>query len=168
MVDLDGTIVRSLSLPGRAVASPARAQNGSLWVATADGDLVEIVHESRIRRTVTLGARLGDGTTIAIAPSGDLVVAVPTRGLVCIAPDGSERWTATVSAPFFGFLAVDPDGRVAALDRLSRLSAVSPDGVVEWSVNLGAVPLAAPVVLSDHSIAVATDHGLAMLSSGAP
>jgi outer membrane protein assembly factor BamB len=160
IVDLDGSIVRSIALPGRAVTPPARAANGSLWVATTDGALVEVVHESRIRRTVALAGRVSDGTTLALAPSGDVLVAVATRGLIAIAPDGTERWVTALDAPFFGFVAVDASGRIAALDRLGRLSVVSPDGVVEWSVGIGGVPLAAPIVTQRGEVVLATDRGV--------
>lgn len=163
VVDLDGAIVRSIPLPGRAVTPPARAANGSLWLATTEGALVEIVHESRVRRTVPLGARVADGTTLAIAPNGDVLVAISTRGVVAVGPDGAERWVTALDAPFFGFLAVDGTGRIAALDRLGRLSVISPEGRVEWTVGIGGVPLAAPVVTPDRRIVLATDRGVAIL-----
>jgi hypothetical protein len=163
VVDLDGAIVRSIALPGRAVTPPARAPDGSLWLATTDGVLLEIAHESRVRRTITLGGRVSDGTTLAVAPSGDVLIASPTRGIIAIAPDGTERWATARDVPFLGFLAVDETGRIAALDRVGGLSVLSPEGVVEWTVNVGGVPLGAPVVSAEGRIILATDRGVAIL-----
>ncbi len=163
VVGLDGGIARSIALPGRAVTPPARAPNGSLWLATTEGALIEIAHESRIRRVVPLGGRVPDGTTLAIAPNGDVLVAVPTRGVVAIDATGNERWTTAVDAPFFGFLAVDAAGRIAALDRIGRLWVITPEGTTLWSTTVGGVPLGPPVVTPAGQIVLSTDRGIAVL-----
>jgi outer membrane protein assembly factor BamB len=163
-----GALVRTITLPQRAAAPPLVDDEGTLWVATVDGALVAIRHESRITRTLSLGGHLlepgaADRSFLALAPDGDLLVAVPTRGLVRLAPDGTERWSLATDTPPVPALAIDPEGRTAIADRVGHLSIVSPDGAIEWTTMLDSIVLAAPIPTARGRLVVATERGIVLL-----
>jgi outer membrane protein assembly factor BamB len=161
-------VVRVIALPDRAATPVARAPDGTLWVATVDGDLVRMHGELRMADAISLGARLpeaatSDRATLGIASDGDVLVAVPTRGLVRIATSGEERWTWTAEAPLIGAIAVDASGHTAVVDRIGHLSVIAANGDREWTLALGATPLGAPITTAQGRIAIATDQGLVLL-----
>ena len=164
-------IERVIALPGRAATPAASAPDGTLWIATVEGDLVRVRGETRIADTIALGARLPEATTsdramLGIAPDGDVLAVVPARGLLRIAPDGSERWLWPSETPLVGALSVDADGRVAVLDRIGHLSVIDASGVLEWTLALEALPLGPPIVTGQGRVVVATERGVIVLGPG--
>jgi outer membrane protein assembly factor BamB len=161
-------IARTLPLPGRAAASPAVAPDGTLWVATVDGALVRVRGELRMDSPVALGARLPEATTserttLAIAEDGDVLVVVPTRGLVRLAPDGTERWTWTSETPLVSAVSVDETGRAVVIDRVGHLSVIDAQASVEWTTMLGALPLGPAQVTPQGRVVVLTERSLVLL-----
>jgi ligand-binding sensor domain-containing protein len=161
-------VLRTIPLPDRAATPVARAEDGTLWVATVDGDLLRVHGELRIGESIALGARLPEAATLdramlGVAPGGDVLVAVPSRGLVRIAPSGAERWIWSGEAPLIGALSVDGDGRTAVIDRTGHLSVIAADGTPDWTLALGAVPLGAAMTTPQGRIVVATDQGVLLL-----
>ena len=158
----------AIALPGRAATPAAVAPDGTLWVATVEGELVRVIDALRIDRVMALGARLPEATTsdramLAVAPDGDVLVSVPTRGLVRFAPDGTERWTWASETPLVSSVSVDANGRAAAIDRVGHLSVVDVDGTVLWTLALETLPLGPAIVTGQGRIVVATERGVVVL-----
>ncbi len=169
VLDPEGlAIVRSIVLPGRAATPPAASADGSIWIATVDGVLVRVRAEARVAGTSALGGRLpeaasSDRAMLGVAPDGDVLAVVPARGLVRVAPDGSERWTWASDTPLVGAISVDPDGRAAVVDRLGHLSVISASGEREWSLALEGMPLGPAIVTGQGRVVVATERGVVIL-----
>lgn len=162
------SIERTIALPGRSATPVAAASDGTLWVATVDGELVRVRGESRIAASMRLGARLPEATTsdramLALAPDDDVLVVVPARGLVRVAPDGTERWTWASETPLVGALSIDPRGRAAVIDRLGHLSVIDPSGASEWSMALEALPLGPAITTREGRVIVATERGVVLI-----
>lgn len=161
-------LLRSWFLPGRAATPPAVAGDGTIWVATVDGDLVHVTHETRLAGTISLGGRLPEAasserTMLGVAPDGDVLAVVPTRGLVRVAPDGTERWVWAGDTPLVGAASVDAYGRAAVLDRVGHLAVIDPSGALEWTFALGSLPLGGPVVTAEGRVVVVTERGVEIL-----
>lgn len=161
-------VEQQLPLPARAATPPASAPDGTLWLATVDGDLLRVRGEARITSTTPLGGRLPEATTadratLGVAPNGDVLVVVPARGLVRVAPDGTERWVWASDTPLIGALSVDPEGRAVVLDRIGHLSVIDAIGALEWSVVLEAAPLGPAIVTGQGRIVVTTERGVVIL-----
>lgn len=164
-------ILRSIALPGRAATPAAASPDGSIWVATVEGQLVRVRGARRIGMTVGLGARLPEATTsdramLGVAPDGDVLVVVPARGLVRIAADGSERWTWSSDTPLVGAISVDESGCAAVLDRIGHLSVIDRGGVVLWTLPLEGLPLGAAIATAQGRVVVATERGVVILGPG--
>ncbi len=164
-------VLRSIPLPARAATPAAIAPDGTVWVGTVEGDLVRIRGEARVASTIDLGARLPEATTsdramLAIAPDGDLLVALPTRGLVRVSPEGEERWAYATETPLASAVSVDGEGRAAVIDRLGHLMVVDPAGQVEWTYALASVPLGPVLVTAQGRVVVATEGGVVILGPG--
>lgn len=158
----------SLALPARTATPVAAASDGTLWVATVEGDLVRVRGEARITGTMRLGARLPEATMsdramLGIAPDSDVLVVVPARGLVRLAPDGTERWTRASDTPLVGALSIDPEGRAAVIDRLGHLSVIDAAGAIEWTLALEALPLGPAITTGQGRVVVATERGVVVL-----
>lgn len=161
-------VARSIPLPARAATPAAIAPDGTAWVGTVEGDLVRVRGEARVVGTIDLGARLPEATTsdramLGIAPDADLLVAVPSLGLVRISSEGEERWTYAPDTPLASAVSVDPEGRAAVVDRLGHLFVVSAAGDVEWTVALESMPLGPVLVTAQGRVVVATERGVVIL-----
>lgn len=157
-----------IALPGRAATPAAASPDGSLWVATVEGQLVRVRGETRITETLALGARLPEATTsdramLGVAPDGDVLVVVPARGLVRVAPEGTERWLWQSDTPLVGAISVDALGRAAVIDRIGHLSVIDAAGAVEWTLALESLPLGPVVVTGQGRVVVATERGVVIL-----
>lgn len=126
VVGNDGTVYTSLSANGVCALGADGVQR---WVFSTSGV---------VQGAPALGV---DGT----------VYAASTAGLYAIRPDGAFHWWRPGSS-FYGTPSVAPDGTVYAGDWNGVLHAVTPDGILKWSVALGIWLLGSPAVGPDGTI----------------
>lgn len=159
ILSTSGALVRTSPLGGRATASPAVADDGTLWIALAEGQLLGLGPSGRERARVDLGGRPYDEAAIAIG--ADAAVRVPTvnAGLVCVGPAGGERWRVASQIGFNAPASVDEEGTTLVVDRGGRMLAIGADGQERWAVAVGTYVYQAPVLAADGTIYIVTERG---------
>jgi len=100
---------------------------------------------------------------LGVAPEGDVLVVVPTRGLVRLDAEGRERWVWASEAPLASAVSVDASGRAGVVDRIGHLSVIDPDGTRAWMVALEAAPMGPPIVTAQGRVVTVTEHGVVVL-----
>ncbi|MBX3274051.1 MAG: PQQ-binding-like beta-propeller repeat protein [Sandaracinaceae bacterium] len=152
--------LRQISLGVRASGHPAVADDGTVWVPTADGVLFAIDGRGRVRTRTELGARHYDDAGLAIGRDG--AVRVPTNGggVICVGPGGTPRWSAATDTVFMGPAAIDEDDTTLVVDRGARLYAFGADGAERWRLLLGAYTYDAPVLGANGTLYVSTERGV--------
>lgn len=157
VLDVDlGVVLGQVALPGRAVGATIAALDGTLFQLTVDGTVVAVSAEAHVQWERALGGRAYEGTAIALAADGTLRIAIPTVGVICVGPEGEERWTFSTDAPFYGTVAVDEAGSALAVDRRGRLTVIDAAGALDFRVELG-VPVAAAAI-APHQLVIASDR----------
>lgn len=154
-----GSLLRQISLGGRATSSAAVADDGTLWVPTVEGLLHAIDPSGRVRSTTELGSRHYDGAAPAIGHDGGVRVPTMTEGIVCIGPSGAERWRLANDAGYNAPASIDDEDTTLVMDRGGRLLAVARDGTERWRVVLGTYSFQAPVLATDGTVYVTTERG---------
>jgi outer membrane protein assembly factor BamB len=89
-----------------------------------------------------------------VAADGTLYVGT-MGGLTALDPDGSERWSVRLGA-VHAAPSLAPSDEVVVVTRGGLVAAVTPEGVVSRSVDLGAPARGSPLVLDDGSVLVGT------------
>lgn len=157
LVDVErGEVETTVDLGGRAIGAVAVRADGALVLLVADGEVV-VVRDGVVEARFGLGGRLYAGGALALLADGGVVVAVPSRGLVCLAADGTERWVFSSEAPFYGVVSIDARGRSIAIDRQGRLHVVDAGGAALWRMELAALE-AGGVAIDGERLVVATDR----------
>lgn len=158
VLDLAGSVLRTVDLGDRAVAAPVVDRTGDVHVLLALGTLVVVSQGAFVRARFELGARVFDQTAmLALAADGGHRVALPAIGLAAFGPAGEPLWTASTDAPFFGPLAIDGAGATLGFDRRGRLIVVDGAGAIAERLELGGLAQGFPLLAADGSLWVTTD-----------
>jgi outer membrane protein assembly factor BamB len=158
VLSTDGRLRTQATLPGSIVAGPLVAGDGTVWVATAEGQLAAFGPEGRSRARAEVGV-LTSGDGMALGPGGAVRVATREHGLVCMGPSGTERWRLDSEGTFLGGLTVDPHGVTLGVTAQGVLVAVAPDGTVRWRVPTHPRTASHPVIHRDGTIFLGTSAG---------
>lgn len=138
----DGERAWTATTESEVEAAPSVAPGRSrLYAGTESGR----VHALRPDGSTAWSVETGDDVAVSPAVAGDGVHVMSGSDLVSLAADGSQRWRVEVADPRRTGLTV-ADGRTYVGGE--KLSAVTRDGTVDWSFNLGGIAGAfgAPVV----------------------
>lgn len=160
LIDPMGRLLRDVILPDRASAPAAIADDGTLWITTADGTLLAIDPSGRVRSRTALGSRHYDGAAPAIGRDGAVRVPTVTEGIVCVGPGGTERWRHASQAGFHAPATIDRDDTLIVADRFNQLLAIGADGTERWRVPIGNATQQEPVLGADGTLYLATDRGV--------
>ncbi len=158
LVDPAGRLVRDVILPDRASAPAAVADDGTLWVPTAEGTLLAIDPSGRVRSRTPLGSRHHDGAAPAIGRDGAVRVPTITEGIVCVGPGGTERWRLPNPGGFRAAASIDRDDTLLVSDA-GDLLAVGADGTERWRVPVGEPVMQEPVLGADGTLYLVTERG---------
>jgi outer membrane protein assembly factor BamB len=121
---------------GRYVfSSPAIAQDGGLYIGSADGNLYALTPEGTHRWTFVTGAEVQSSP--AIGPDGEIYVGSGDGCLYALNTDGSERWRFKTQDLILSSPALGADGTVYINSRDGHLYAVAPDGTEQWRFSTG-------------------------------
>jgi len=160
VLDLAGSLLSSVDLGDRAVAAPVVDDDGTVHVLLALGSIAVVPHGSRVTTHVPVGGRVFDQSAmLARDDDGSYRVAIPALGVVCLAPEGTQRWVASTDAPFHGPLVVDAAHTTLALDRRGRLAVITPSGEIVERIELGGLVSGFPLLARDGTLWVTTDAG---------
>ncbi|GAB4110456.1 MAG: hypothetical protein OHK0013_46320 [Sandaracinaceae bacterium] len=158
VLDLAGSILRTIDLEDRAVAPPVVDAAGDVHVLLAQGVIAVVSQGAFVRARLPLGARVLDQSAmLALAEDGSYRVAVPAMGVVAFDATGAIRWQASTDAPFHGPIAIDGGGLTLAFDRRGRLAVLSPSGELLERLELGGLAQGYPLLADDGSVWVTTD-----------
>jgi len=155
----DGEVRGSASVGAGIVAGPAVADDGSIWLLSQDAVLHQLSPDLRLRTRTELTQSVTPANAFAIGHDG--AVRVGTRGgaLVCVGPNGTERWRLDSEGGFLGGVSIDRSDVTLAVNDDGLLLAVDHNGAVLWRVQTGNRSDAAPVLGPDGTIYVATMRG---------
>lgn len=159
VVTTRGDVRTRVPLGATVVAGPAVADDGTVWVLTEDGGLHQLSPRFAVRSRTDVGAGVSVTTTLAVGRDG--AVRVPTRAgaLVCVGPNGTERWRLTGEGSFLGGASIAANDVTLVVNDQNALLAVDPEGTVVWRVDIGTRVDAPPVLGADGTVYVATVRG---------
>ncbi|MAC27797.1 MAG: hypothetical protein CMN31_22305 [Sandaracinus sp.] len=155
---LEGALERSVDLGEPVVLGPVVTDTGDVLALSRGGVLHRVGLAGGHDRS-ELDVRPAPTSALALAPDGSLRFGTLDAGLLCVEPDGSERWRLDDHGPMAGELSVDAGGTTLVVSGRRELLAVAADGRVRWSVSVGRRTFAAPVLGADGTIYVATFGG---------
>ena len=141
----------SALLASAIVAGPVVAADGSAWVITADAELVALDPALTVRFRTSLSTQRLVAPALAVAADGSVRVSSLNTGLQAFSAAG-EPLFALPDLHLARGITVDADGIVVAVDETRQLLAVRADGTVLWSVAVGMLTWAAPVLGRDSTL----------------
>ncbi|HEY8090155.1 MAG TPA: PQQ-binding-like beta-propeller repeat protein, partial [Polyangiaceae bacterium] len=150
----DGGVRWTYDLGDRAYATPAVADDGTIYAASDAKKVVALSAAGKLRWTLETEDEADAGITLA--PDGTLLVAAGRR-VYGLTPQGFVKWRFAAKRKVFAAPALLLDGGAVFGSQDHRVYALTPQGGPRWSVDLGADVDGAPVVLDDGAIAVGTD-----------
>lgn len=160
LLDREGRVARNVPLGNRPTSPALVADDGTVWVIAEPGIALAIESSGRVRSRTELGSRHYEGAAPAVGRDGALRVPTLTRGLVCIGPAGSERWTVSSSAGHQAPVNLDDEDTALLVDRAGRMFAIGADGALRWQVTLETYSYEAPVLGPDGTLYVTTERGV--------
>jgi len=155
---LDGAVAERGSVGAEIALGPAVADDGSVWVLTADGVLLAVEPDGSVGLRSELGVRPSLASNLAIASDGTLRLATGDGGVLALGAGGTERWRYDRDGPIVGGVTLDAQGRVLCVTVGGELLLIGADGQKVWGVSIGGRSDAAPV-LRDRAIYVPTFGG---------
>ncbi|MFW5925604.1 MAG: PQQ-binding-like beta-propeller repeat protein [Myxococcota bacterium] len=158
LLSAEGHVRARVAMPELAVAGPAVALDGTLWVLGGKGTLSAFDRHGRVRARADVG-RVAASSPLVVGPDGAAYVGTRDGELVCIGPTGTERWRLEGEGVFLAGLSIDPDGVILGTTVQGSLVAVEPDGSVRWRVSTRPRSSSDPVVAADGTVYVGTSAG---------
>lgn len=154
-----GDVRTRVPLGATVVAGPAVADDGTIWILTLDGGLHQLSPRFAVRTRTDVAGQVAVTTTLAVGRDG--AVRVPTRdgALVCVGPNGTERWRLTGEGGFLGGVTIDMNDVSLLVNEQGVLLAVDPDGTVLWRARIDTRVDAPPVAGPTGAVYVATVRG---------
>jgi outer membrane protein assembly factor BamB len=150
----DGTVRWKVDLGDRAYATPAVADDGTIYAASDAKKLVALSPEGKTRWTLDMEDEADTG--IALAPDGTVVLGAGRR-VYGVTPQGFVKWRFAAKRKVFTAPALLPGGGAVFGSQDHHLYALTPQGGPAWSVDLGADVDGAPVVGDDGAVYAGTD-----------
>jgi outer membrane protein assembly factor BamB len=156
LLSLHAGLERTLSLPERAIRPPVVGNDGRLWVVGDHGTLFGLEADGRVRTTVLLGAR--GATAPVVGRDGNLRIGLPSREILCVGPDGRERWRRGIDGRP-GPLLLDADDTLLVVSARGTLHAIDRDGELRYRVMAGARGAGRPVLGPDGTVYLVSRDG---------
>ncbi len=98
-------------------------------------------------------------SNLAIASDGSVRFGTADSGLICVGPNGTERWRVDDHGALAGRISLDAADVTLAIDQSAHLLAIDGSGDVVWRVPVEEPADAAPVLGADGTIYVVTNRG---------
>jgi outer membrane protein assembly factor BamB len=156
LLSLHAGLERNLSLPERVIRPPVVGDDGRIWVVGEQGTLFGLDARGRVRATVLLGAR--GATAPVVGRDGNLRIGLPSREILCLGPDGSERWRRGIDGRP-GPLLLDADDTLLVVSARGSLHAIDRDGELRYRVVTGASGAGRPVLGPDGTVYIVSRDG---------
>ena len=150
----DGTVRWTVSLGDRAYATPAVADDGTVFAGSDAKKVVAVSPEGKVRWSLDTDGDADTGP--AIAADGTVVFGAG-RMVYGVSQLGFVKWRFAAKRKVFSAPAISPGGRVFFGSQDHHAYALTPQGGVLWSTDLGADVDAGPVVGDDGAVFFGTD-----------
>jgi outer membrane protein assembly factor BamB len=150
----DGSVRWTLPLGDRVYATPCVADDGTVYAGGDGGKFLAISPEGKIRWSLDTDGDADSGP--AIAPDGSVVFAAG-RSVYDVTAAGHVRWRFAAKRKVFTATAIGPQGRIVFGSQDHHAYAVSLEGRLVWSVDLGADVDGAPAIDDQGAVFVGTD-----------
>ena len=138
------SVVFALTL-GPMASSPAIARDGTIYVATLDGNLVAVAPDGKGTRWAA-PTHDANGSSPAIGQDGTIYVGSSDHHLYAIHPDGSQAWATDLGAEVHASPAVGGDGTIYIGTLDGVLHAVAPTGGSRFTYATGGAITETPAV----------------------
>lgn len=152
----DGAVRWTLPLHERAYATPAVADDGTIFVGSDAKKMLAVTPEGKVRWSLDTDDEADTGA--AIAPDGTVVFAAG-RMVYGVTPLAWVKWRFAAKRKVFTAPAVAPTGRVFFGSQDHHAYALTPQGGPLWSTDLGADVDGAPAIGDDGGVFFGTDGG---------
>ena len=157
---LDGGRLSEIELSQRSVAGPVVGDDSTIWIVGEHGGLRGLSAGGRSRGLAELG-RSALMTAPAIGRDGALRVGVRRFELVCLGPNGTERWRRGLDGQP-GPVTLDANDVAIFVTTRGTLYALDHDGSLLWKQDVTARSAPRPVLGVGGTIYIATRSGTLM------
>jgi outer membrane protein assembly factor BamB len=152
-----GTVRWTLPLHERAYATPAVADDGTVFAGSDAKKFVAVTPEGRVRWSLDTDGEADTGASIA--PDGTVVFAAG-RMVYGVTPLAWVKWRFAAKRKVFAAPVVSPaSGRVFFGSQDHHAYGLTPQGGPSWSTDLGADVDGAPAIGDDGAVFFGTDGG---------
>lgn len=146
------------------VSSPAIGSDGTVYVASNDGNLYAILPGGTL--DWQYGMPGDNNSSPAIGSDGTVYVGTYAGSLIALSSTGSLEWAYSTGGEIYASPAVGPDGTVYAGSHDDYLYAINYDGSLKWQYQTGGDIHSSPAIGSDSTIYFGSeDHYLYALNS---
>jgi outer membrane protein assembly factor BamB len=146
----------SVSLGGRAYATPCVADDGTVYVGSDAGRFFAVTADGRVRWTLETGSDADTGAVIA--KDGSILFASGSR-VFSVLQNGDIAWRFQAKQKVFTAPAITDDERIIFGSQDGHVYALSSKGELSWSTDLGRDADGAAAIGDDGAIFVGTDAG---------
>jgi len=148
---------RSVALPERPAAPPLVADDDLIWVLGDRGALLQVGRGGEVHELAQLGPN-GFSAAPALGWDGALRAGVRHGEIVCVEPDGRERWRRGIDSPG-GAILIDADDTALVVSARGTLYAIDRSGELRWRRGLGVRDAGRPVLARDGTVYVVSRGG---------
>lgn len=155
----DGGQQWKASLPGLISASPAVADDGTVYMGSQDGSLYAI-NGGAVGWSHKTGGEIWSRP--AIDPVTKAVYVGSNDGWVySLTPAGGLEWQAEVKGQVWGTLLAPGDGSLYVASTFKQVYRLDADeGTVEWTAKLGGISYSSPVIDGDGTLYIGSTTGV--------
>jgi outer membrane protein assembly factor BamB len=146
----------TFALRDRAYGAPTVGADGTVWIGSDAKRLFAVKPNGALGLELELDGEV-DASPLPMSDGGVVVAAGET--VVRIGPRGDVGWRFRAKRKVYSAPTETSDGRIVFGSQDHRLYALGRDGVLAFSVDLGADVDCAPAALDDGSVVVGTDAG---------
>jgi len=152
----DGAELWTLALGDRVYSTPCVADDGTVLLGTDAKKFIAVSPEGKVRWTLDTEGEADTGA--AVAPDGSIVFSAGTS-VYDVTQHGLVKWRFSARRKVFTSPAIAAPGRIFVGSQDHHAYALSSDGHLLWSADLGADVDGTPVLGDDGAAFFGTDAG---------
>lgn len=150
----DGAVLWSLPLGDRAYATPCVADDGTIYAGSDAKKLFAIAPSGKVKWTLETD---GDADSAPVTTVDGTVIVAGGRMVYGVNSFGQVRWRFAAKRKVYTSPAIAPGGRIIFGSQDHHVYALTPEGGLAWSTDLGADVDGTPAIGDDGGAFVGTD-----------
>jgi len=162
-VDIEtGALVWATKLGSRLESSPSIGPDGTVYVGSFSGKVFALrPRDGSVKWEYSAGPHAIISSPGVSKTSGVIYIGSKNKAIHAIRPDGQALWNVEVQENIDSTGVIDKDGVVCFGGSRGNMYAVDGEtGDIKWVFRVSAPIFASPVLTADHSMLVATEHGV--------